>query len=45
MPKQKKEKKSSANQQPSFQNDQLGENAAEHFSDEYNNKRNKKRKQ
>jgi hypothetical protein len=46
MAKGKKEKirKTPSNQQPAFNNDQLGENAAEHFSNEYDNKQNKKRK-
>ena len=38
-------KKKGANQQPGFHNDQLGENAAEHFSNRYDNKQNNKKKQ
>ena len=42
--KKEKNKKSAKSQNPSFHNDQLGENASEHLSDEYDNKQNKKRK-
>lgn len=46
MPKDKKGKtrKTANNQQPDFQNDQLGENATEHFSERYDNKQNRKKK-
>ncbi|HHU78678.1 MAG: hypothetical protein ACOX27_08515 [Caldicoprobacterales bacterium] len=37
-----KAKKASGNQNPAIHNDQLGENAAEHFSNNYDNKGNKK---
>ncbi|HHU49170.1 MAG: hypothetical protein ACOYEH_06560 [Caldicoprobacterales bacterium] len=36
--------KSADKRQPAFYNDQLGENAAEHFSNRYENKANRKRK-
>ncbi|NLU35931.1 MAG: hypothetical protein GXX01_02750 [Clostridiales bacterium] len=42
--KKQKYKKNSAKQQPEFYNDQLGENAAEHFSEKYENKTKRKRK-
>ena len=46
MSKDKKEKVKSnkANQNPSINNDQLGENASEHMSEHYDNKTNKKKK-
>jgi hypothetical protein len=46
MVKDKKEKnqKNTKGQGPSFHNDQLGENASEHMSSEYDNKQNKKKK-
>ena len=46
MPKDKKEnrKKNNAKPDPSFHNDQLGENASEHMSNQYDNKQNKKKK-
>jgi hypothetical protein len=46
MPKTKRDKakKNHNNQDPSFFNDQLGENAYEPMSDKYDNKENKKRK-
>ena len=46
MPKDKKEniRKKNRNPNPSFQNDQLGENASEHMSNQYDNKQNEKKK-
>ncbi|NLC43598.1 MAG: hypothetical protein GX783_04885 [Clostridiales bacterium] len=45
MQKDKKDKKKKAeyNTKPAFYNDQLGENATEHFSDQYDNKQNNKK--
>jgi hypothetical protein len=39
-----KNKKNPKGQDPVFYNDQLGENASEHLSSEYDNKQNKKGK-
>jgi len=39
-----KTRKPASYQQPNFYNDQLGENASEHFSDNYDNKEKKNKK-
>lgn len=43
--KKNKTKKNAGGQNPAANNDQLGENAAEHLSERYDNKDTKKRKQ
>jgi len=42
--KKNKNRKQAGKQQVDFYNDQLGENAAEHFNRRYNNKDNRKKK-
>jgi hypothetical protein len=42
--KKSKIKKPASYQQPNFYNDQLGENASEHFSDKYDNMEKRKKK-